>query len=154
MWLHRLIASQTALLWTLRIRDTHCSNGLDWCLIQMIGDALVFTTGKKNDCTASLYAYHISAKSMDSVVYHPALDWAHVAMSLRIVFKQDLDLTKWDVDTNLIQFNITVGSSLTLQQLSCIGVDVCKQSTIECGNDENCVVHGMGANALHQVSIN
>eukprot|EP01084_Bolivina_argentea_P084224 152374_1 len=87
---------------------------------QMSGDALVFTTGKNNDRSVSLYAYQISGKSADSVVYEASLDWTQQMLSLegsslRIVYEQDLDLTQWDVDTQLIQFNIAVGSSLTLQ---------------------------------------
>eukprot|EP01083_Nonionella_stella_P037978 103473_1 len=86
----------------------------------MFGHALVYTTGKKSDRLLRLYSYNLtSEKTAEGVVYSPRHDWTEIsdefdANGLRVIYEQDLSLTPWTVDTDLIPFRYAIGDALKL----------------------------------------
>eukprot|EP01083_Nonionella_stella_P085795 238022_1 len=94
---------------------------------KMLGDALVWTTGKNNDRELGLYAYNNTNKNTDGsgVEYTPYKNWRqHVVTrrrlvdgGLNIVYEQDLWLGFGDItpDQDTIGFRWVTGSALKLE---------------------------------------
>eukprot|EP01084_Bolivina_argentea_P120110 212911_1 len=91
---------------------------------EMLGDAIIFTTGINNDRTASLYSYNINDKLLTNIIYDTNIQWIQLLTildffgndGLTISYKMDLDKSIWNKNTNSIQFNEAIGSTLILRK--------------------------------------
>jgi len=93
----------------------------------MLGNALIYTTGKAGDRAESLYAYEITSKSLSGVQYQQASEWTELETSfgvvssrrlsadvLNVVYEQDLLLFD-DLRANYtVGFTWAVGTDLVL----------------------------------------
>eukprot|EP01084_Bolivina_argentea_P237166 398674_1 len=83
--------------------------------------ALVFTTGKSNDRAAKFYTYHITEKSIGSVVWQPELNWTKINQEINgntmlAEYKTALSNTQWSTSTQTITFRYAYGSDMILKQ--------------------------------------
>ena len=91
----------------------------------MIGDAMIYTTGKFDDRIAGLYCYHIIERRADDVIYNSSHDWIEILTEIKtdintnsneihLIYQQDLSKTPWNIDTNNIIFKYAIGNDLNL----------------------------------------
>ncbi len=88
--------------------DTNKWFGIVWN-DKMLGDAIVYTTGKFNDVELKLYAYDLTGMSTSNVNHNPEKDWEKIETDttngiINIIYKQDLSKTDWTEDTDKIEF--------------------------------------------------
>ena len=84
----------------------------------MIGEALVYTTGKSGVQNQALWSYDNTAKNMNGVNYDSANDWTEVSTDtsngIRIIYKKALSDTPWTMSTTQIPISYAIGTSLDL----------------------------------------
>ena len=67
----------------------------------MIGNAVVYTTGKNGESrSVALYAYINSGRQIENVQYDAPNDWTEILTEnanggIRIIYQQNLDQTQW-----------------------------------------------------------
>lgn len=88
----------------------------------MIGNALIWTTGKEGTLSEGLYAFENTGHSLSSVERDEASDWMEVNVTInrrrlmdgeiRVVYQQSLDNTQdFSTDTDTIGFSYAIGDS-------------------------------------------